>query len=78
MRVAMATRRQNWGEDRVTFYDDDGRLRSMPSSWTDVDPPDIFAQASGGRSHLRVDDLAELVRVIEGVEEGRRWPGSVK
>ena len=36
----MATRRQNWGEDRVMFFDEAGRLRSVLASWTNVDEPD--------------------------------------
>ncbi|MCA1494969.1 hypothetical protein I6F11_29535 [Ensifer sp. NBAIM29] len=28
----LSTRKQNWGEDRVTFYDADGRLRSRLAS----------------------------------------------
>ncbi|MFC0691473.1 DUF5372 family protein [Paraburkholderia humisilvae] len=28
-RIQLATRRQNWGEDRVMFYDEHGRLDSV-------------------------------------------------
>jgi hypothetical protein len=28
----MATRKQNWGEDRVMFFDEAGRLRSLLAS----------------------------------------------
>ncbi|MDE4604581.1 Y4bD/Y4pK family protein [Sinorhizobium meliloti] len=41
-RFVLSTRKQNWGEDRVMFYDADGRLRSLLASWTDVDAPDVF------------------------------------
>ena len=61
----LSTRRLNWGEDRVMYYDATGRLRSMPTSWTDVDDIDGFMQASGGRSFFRVDDLLELVVLIQ-------------
>ena len=30
------TFRQNWGEERVWFHDNDGRLQSVPMSWTDA------------------------------------------
>ena len=33
-RFALATRKQNWGEDRVMYYDAEGRLRSMLTSWS--------------------------------------------
>ncbi|WP_243672584.1 DUF5372 family protein, partial [Paraburkholderia kirstenboschensis] len=36
-RFVLATRKQNWGEDRVMFYDAHGRLRSLLASWTNVD-----------------------------------------
>ncbi|MER9203836.1 Y4bD/Y4pK family protein [Mesorhizobium sp. M0933] len=34
----LSTRKQNWGEDRVMFYDYDaeGRLHSLLASWADV------------------------------------------
>ncbi|WP_245455336.1 MULTISPECIES: DUF5372 family protein [unclassified Mesorhizobium] len=45
----LSTRKQNWGEDRVMFYDAEGRLRSLLASWTDVAAPDVFIQVSAGR-----------------------------
>jgi Family of unknown function (DUF5372) len=74
----MATRRQNWGEDRVMFFDEAGRLRSLLASWTNVDEPDVFSQAAGGRSFLRVDDLANLAALIDEMERARERPGGVK
>ena len=67
----LATRKQNWGDDRVMFYDDQGRLRSLLASWTNVDDPDVFAQVSDGRSFLRPDDLADLAALLEEIERGR-------
>jgi hypothetical protein len=32
------------------FFDDQGRLRSLLASWTDVVEPDAFAECSAGRS----------------------------
>lgn len=46
------------------FYDDEGRLRSIPASWTDVDPPDLLAAASNGRAFLRADDLTALSSLV--------------
>jgi hypothetical protein len=67
----LATRKQNWGDDRVMFYDTQGRLRSLLASWTNVDEPDAFAQAAEGRSFLRPDDLAALTVLIKEIEH--RW-----
>lgn len=61
----LATRKQNWGEDRVMFFDAHGRLRSMLTSWTSLAGEDAFAQASAGRSWFRIDDLLKLVALLD-------------
>ena len=63
--------RRTWGEDRVSFFDDDGMQRSLPSAWTDAAEPDAFAVA-GGRSALRLEDLLVLAELIDGLRLGRR------
>lgn len=59
------TFRQNWGEDRVWFHDNDGRLQSVPTSWTDAAPTDAFVVVSAGRSLFRLADLLELAQRIQ-------------
>ena len=59
------TFRQNWGEDRVWFYDNDGSLRSVPTSWTDAAPMNVFVAVAAGRSLFRVADLLELAQRIQ-------------
>ena len=68
----LATRKLNWGEDRVMFFDELGRLRSLLASWTNVDEPDAFTQCSSGRSWLRADDLLHLGALVEEIDKGRR------
>ncbi|TCF96462.1 hypothetical protein BZM26_37510 [Paraburkholderia strydomiana] len=68
----LATRKQNWGEDRVMFYDAHGRLRSLLASWTNVDEQDVFAQIAGGKFFLRPDDLADLVVLIDEIRSRHR------
>jgi hypothetical protein len=68
----LATRKQNWGEDRVMFFDGQGRLRSMLTSWTSLAGEDAFAQASAGRSWFRVDDLLALAALLERLRPRRR------
>jgi len=67
-RLVLANRRQNWGEDRVVFYDAEGQLRSMPATWTDLDPPDIRSVVAAGDSFFRVDDLLVLVGLISEIK----------
>lgn len=65
--LVLVTRRQNWGEDRVMYFNEAGRLRSMPASWTSAFEADHFLMASGGRSWFRVDDLLELVVLLQSL-----------
>ena len=74
----LTTRKQNWGEDRVTFFDEDGHLRSLLASWTDVDEPDAFTRVAAGRSWLRIDDLARLRALVDEVCEALQRRKDVK
>ena len=65
------TRKLNWGEDRVFYYDLDGKLKSLMANVTDVAAVDDFDRISAGRSAFRVDDLLELRRLIDK----RKQPG---
>ena len=65
------TFRQNWSEDRIYFHDDDGRLTSVPTSWTSLCAADPFVVVSAGRSPFRAQDLRELVELIEAMAGGR-------
>ncbi len=47
------------------YYDTRGRLCSMLASWTSVFEPDLFAQASAGRSWFRPDDLRRLCALVD-------------
>ena len=58
-------RRRTWGEDRVYYHDDAGKLCRMSAQWTSVAEGDLFVLTSAGRSSLRVSDLLVLVGVIE-------------
>lgn len=61
----LVTRKGNWGEDRVMYYDRQGRLRSLRTSWTSLADQDLFSQAAQGRSWFRVDDLLQLAALLE-------------
>ena len=66
----MVIYRHNWGEDRVYFQDEAGRLASLPAHWTSVVGEDPFRVIAAGRSHFRVEDLREMVRLMEGLHSG--------
>lgn len=53
------------------FFDAQGQLRSLPAAWTDVDPPDAWAEAAAGRASLRLGDLAALVVLIGEIKSQR-------
>ncbi len=58
------------------FFDAQGQLRSLPATWTDVDPPDARTEAAAGRAFLRADDLVTLTALIAEIKSrlmnGRR------
>jgi hypothetical protein len=68
----LVDRRNAWGEDRVYFHDDAGRLRRLPAAWTNVGAPDPFVATAAGRSCFRVDDLLQLVALIARQREAQR------
>jgi hypothetical protein len=50
---------------------EDGRLRSVPAGWTDVDPPDPFVVIAAGRSAFRAADLLALACLLDGIRPPR-------
>jgi len=64
------TRKLTWGEDRVFYYDPNGKLKSMLTNVTDVVPTDAFDRLSGGRSAFRMDDLLELRHLLDRQKQG--------
>lgn len=64
--------KQNWGEDRVMFRDETGRLRSLPLAWTDLMPPDPFVTVATGRVLFHVRDLERLVDLLRALREEAR------
>ncbi len=74
----LVVRKNNWAEDRVFVFVDDGALTSIPAGWTDVDPPDPFDVVSAGRSAFRVTDLLALASLLEGIRPAGRRRRRVK
>lgn len=63
----LVTYRHAWGEDRVYFHDEDGKLCQVPAGWTNVLGEDPFVLVASGRSAFRVMDLLELCRLVDGI-----------
>ena len=54
-----------WGEPRVFFQDPvTGHLRSLPTTWTSLAPPDPFVVLAAGRAMLRLTDLQTLAHLL--------------
>lgn len=64
--------KKNWGEERVMFTGPDGKMQSMPLSWTSMAPEDPFVVVARGRSLFRLNDLAALALLVRGLEESDR------
>jgi Family of unknown function (DUF5372) len=71
----LVTYKKAWGEDRVYFRDDQGRLRHVPVGWTSGQEPDPFRTVAAGRCHFRSEDLLRLVELIERLQ-GKTSPRS--
>ncbi len=56
--------RKAWGEDRVYFRDQKGRLHHMPVGWTSVKVPDPFAMVAADRCRFRTEDLLRLADLV--------------
>ena len=64
--------RRAWGEQRVYFYDKDGRLQQLPASWTDVEGGSPFVDVAAGRAHFRFTELLDLAQILERLEKEER------
>ena len=64
--------RQAWGEDRVSFFDEDGVQRSLLRAWTDAADADPFVVLAAGRSAFRVEDLVALADLVADLLDQRQ------
>ena len=60
----MLVRKKNWGEDRISYYDEKGNYRCIPATWTDLIAPDSFERSSNHKAYFRIFDLIELKNII--------------
>jgi hypothetical protein len=64
----MVTRNREYGEERVYYRDQNGRMRFLPVRWTSLAAPDPFVLAAAGKAYFRLEDL---IRLAEQVKELR-------
>ena len=50
------------------FHDSDGRVRSLPASWTNVGPTDPFVVIAACRAFFRPVELLALVTLLRQLE----------
>jgi hypothetical protein len=74
----LITRRNNWGDDRVFYYNIEQNFVSMPVSWTSAAAPDLFIMQSAGRALFRFDDLLPLARLLQTLKEQFPPPANAK
>jgi len=70
-KLELVLSRHNWREHWASFYDDRGRLVSLPTSWTSLGDVDPFKDLSNGCSQFRPVDLLLLVELIEGIKDAQ-------
>jgi hypothetical protein len=68
----LATRRQAWGEDRINYFNSQGKLCSILAAWTSLANKDYFLEASAGRSWFRAEDIVELDRLLQHLNKTRK------
>ena len=66
--------RNNWGGNRVSYLDPEGRLRTLPVEWTDIHTSDPVMIAGAGRAFFRADLLRQLRRLIDEQAAQREAP----
>ena len=51
----------------MTYRNEDGTARTVPISWTTLEPPDLFLEVSAGRSIVHVKDLSGLQQLVRSL-----------
>jgi hypothetical protein len=62
-------RRRHWGEDRAVYEGQNGRLCTIASAWTDIDPADEFRLVAADRAAFRTVDLLALCDALDRLAE---------
>ena len=69
-KIKIVSLKQTWGEDRMFYRQEDGRITSIPACWTSIYELRPFNVISKGRSVFRFQELLELVRLTDDFMSG--------
>ena len=58
---------KHWGEERVVYLNDSGRVQSISAAFTDIGQEDDFRRIAAGRAAFRSCDLLELCRRLDAL-----------
>jgi lipopolysaccharide biosynthesis protein len=67
--LELAAQGREWGEERVYYRDENGRMRFVPARWTNIAASDAFVLTAAGRAWFRLEDLIRLDNAI------KNWKG---
>jgi uncharacterized protein DUF5372 len=65
--IDVVGRVKHWGEDRVVYLNDGGRVQSISAAFTDIGQEDDFRRIAAGRAAFRSCDLLELCRRLDAL-----------
>jgi len=68
--LELAAQGREWGEERVYYRDQSGRMRFLPAPWTSVAVPDPFVLIAAQRAHFRLEDLIRLQERVKELQGG--------
>jgi len=58
-----------WGENRIFFFNPEGKMISVPSHWTSEVLPDPFVTQSAGRCILHYQDLGAMAKLLKEIDK---------
>ena len=64
----MVAESREYGEERVYYRDQNGRMRFLPVRWTSLAAPDPFVLTAAGRAYFRLEDLIRLAEQMKELQ----------
>lgn len=67
--IELICRRLHWGDDRIAYYNEAGRLCWISADLTDVDPLDNFRCIAAGAATFHLIDLLALCTLLDRLKK---------